>query len=273
PATVDEVSQDDELVTLTVSTGGELRKITARLLVVADGARSATREKLGIAAATTEYGQHALIANVTPQQAHRNVAYERFTPDGPLAFLPMSNGRCSVVWTQKPEASTQVLELDDHAFLGALQAAFGYRLGTLQKTGKRFAYPLSLVQAQRIVSGRAVVIGNAAHGLHPVAGQGFNLGLRDVAALAEVIADSDDPGRRSTLRRYRRWRAADHKRVINFTDGLVRLFGSDLGPVRAARGAGLVAMNLLRGPRALLARQSMGLSGKLPRLARGVPLR
>lgn len=245
----------------------------ARLTVVADGAQSATRRMLGTAASVSEYQQTALITNVTPERFHRHTAYERFTATGPLALLPLSNGRCSVVWTLSPEGAREVAALDDTAFLAALQDAFGQRLGRLQRVGSRHSYPLSLIQAEQITGQRHVLIGNAAHGLHPVAGQGFNLGLRDVAALAEVIADCDDPGSGTVLRAYEQWRTDDHRRVVGFTDGLVRLFTSELPPLRVARGAGLLALDLLAAPRSMLARQSMGVSGRLPRLARGVPLR
>ncbi len=277
PARVSRIENRADAAVVGIAQGDEIREVRTRLLIAADGARSAVRDALGIDAETTRYEQTAVIANVTPEHPHGNVAYERFTLSGPLAFLPMSNGRCSVVWTLPPATADEVRALDDSAFLRALQDAFGHRLGRLVRTGERHAYPLSLVRATQITGARCAVIGNAAHGLHPVAGQGFNLGLRDVAALAEVIADAcagtGDPGDASALRRYSHWRAADHDRVIRFTDGLVRLFSSDFAPLRLARSAGLQVLDLLPGPRRFLARQSMGLSGPLPRLARGIPLR
>ncbi len=276
PARVADVDVVADAVTVSIAADEQVQACRARLLVVADGARSATRAALGIDAGVRDYGQTAVIANVTPQRLHGNVAYERFTPNGPVAFLPMSNGRCSVVWTLPPDDAARVMALDDSGFLAALQDAFGFRLGRLRRCGARHAYPLSLVQARRLTGPRHVVVGNAAHSLHPVAGQGFNLGLRDVAALAEVIADAGDdgdPGDPRVLRAFAHWRRGDHRRVVGFTDGLIRLFGAEAAPVRAARSAGLIALGLLDGPRSLLARQSMGVAGRLPRLARGVPLR
>lgn len=272
PAEVAAVHPADDSVQIEIERDGGRIELRAALLVVADGARSATRTLLGIPAREHAYQQHAIIANITPQQPHRNVAYERFTAHGPIAMLPMSNGRCSLVWTQTPQQAAAAMTMTDEQFLAALQRAFGYRLGQLQRAGRRSAYPLALIRAASIVGPRAVLVGNAAHGLHPVAGQGFNLGLRDVAALAEVISESDDPGGKSALRRYQQWRRPDHTRVTGFTDGLIRIFGSELAPVRMARGAGLVALGLAPAARRLLARQSMGLSGVLPKLARGVPL-
>ncbi|MBT8136942.1 MAG: 2-octaprenyl-6-methoxyphenyl hydroxylase [Gammaproteobacteria bacterium] len=273
PATIADVDVSKDRAEVTVNTTDGDVVYRARLLVVADGARSATRELLGIRAEAIHYGQTAVITNVTPEKFHEHVAYERFTDTGPLAFLPMSNGRCSVVWTLPPQQAETVLALDDAAFLLALQEAFGHRLGRLTRCGSRHSYPLFLVRAERIHGDRHVLVGNAAHGLHPVAGQGFNLGLRDVAALADVIADADDAGAAATLRGYAQWREADHSRVVSLTDGLVRLFTTEFMPVKLARGAGLVALDLLGAPRKAFARQTMGLRGKLPRLARGVRLR
>ncbi len=253
--------------------------VEARLVVAADGARSSIRAAFGIDASVWDYDQHAIIANVVPEKFHDFVAYERFTEDGPMAVLPLTDGRCTIVWTMAPEAARSTLALDEHAFLAALQQQFGYRLGRFIRIGRRSAYPLSLTRSNRQVAERAVVIGNAAQGLHPIAGQGFNLGLRDVATLAEVIADEwiargedVDPGGAAVLERYAEWRRADRQTVIAFTDGLVRLFGNPLGPVRAARGASLLLFDLASPAKHAFARVTMGLAGKLPRLARGVPL-
>jgi 2-octaprenyl-6-methoxyphenol hydroxylase len=248
-------------------------------VVAADGAKSAVRAAFGIDATVWDYEQHAVIANVVPEKFHDFVAYERFTPDGPIALLPLADGRCTIVWTLAPEEAARVLELDEHEFLRRLQDRFGYRLGRLLRVGRPHAYPLALTRSQRQVASRAVIIGNAAQGLHPIAGQGFNLGLRDVATLAEVIADdvtarggSADPGAAAVLDRYGDWRRADRRTVIAFTDGLVRLFGNPLGPVRAARGASLLLFDLVPPAKQAFARVTMGMAGKLPRLSRGVPL-
>lgn len=278
PASVTGVEPGDRHVGLSVE-GAWSGRLEARLVVAADGAKSAVRGAFGIEATVWDYEQHAVIANVVAEKFHDFVAYERFTPDGPMAVLPLADGRCTVVWTLSPEEAGRVLALEEHEFLVRLQERFGYRLGRFTRVGRRFAYPLSLTRSQRQVSGRAVIIGNAAQGLHPIAGQGFNLGLRDVATLAEVIADdvaargeSADPGAAAVLERYADWRRADRQTVIAFTDGLVRLFGNPLGPVRAARGASLLLFDLFTPAKHAFARVTMGLAGRLPRLSRGVPL-
>jgi 2-octaprenyl-6-methoxyphenol hydroxylase len=169
------------------------------------------------------------------------------------------------------------MELGDDEFLTTFQEVFGWRLGRLSRVGKRVAYPLALTRADRLSAGRTVVIGNAAHGLHPVAGQGYNLGMRDVAALADLLAEAleqaRDPGSRELLARYAAWRRSDQRKVVGFTDGLVRLFGSERDTARAARGIGMLGLDLLPGAKRAFARHTMGLAGRLPRLSRGVPLR
>lgn len=277
PARAVDARCDEAAATVTIEArDGARRELTARLLVVADGARSALRERLGVDAEYRDYGQVAVIANVTPRRFHHHVAYERFTDGGPLAFLPLGGGRCAVVWTVWAEEAPEVLGHDDAAFLARLQALFGHRLGTLLQTGTRAGYPLELVTAKQQTGPRFAITGNAAHALHPVGGQGFNLALRDVAVLAELIADAHargaDIGSTDCLARYAEWRAADQTRSVEMTDGLVRLFTNPFAPVRAARGAGLLALDLLPFAKEALARQSMGLAGRVPRLARGLPL-
>ena len=246
----------------------------ARLLVAADGAQSAVRAALGIEASVSDYGQHAIIAHVDTAQFHDYTAYERFTPAGPLAVLPIGEGRSAVVWTLAPEAARRALGLDDRAFLAELQAAFGLRLGRFTRVGKRQGYPLALTESERLTAPRAVILGNAAQTLHPVAGQGFNLALRDVAMLAELLAEAGDgdPGAAPLLERYAAWRTPDRRAVIRFTDALVRGFGLPFAPVRHARGQGLVLFDLLRPVKHEFARRTMGLAGRQPRLVRGLPL-
>ena len=194
-------------------------------------------------------------------------------------MLPMSNGRCSLVWCHPQSKSEEIQSWSDERFCTELQKAFGWRLGRITHAGKRSVYPLALTTATRAVSHRLALVGNAAQTLHPIAGQGFNLGLRDVASLAEVIADDcrargagADPGDAAVLAAYASWRHNDRRTVIGFTDGLVRLFGNRLPPVRAARAVGLLAFDLFPPAKAALARLSMGLAGRVPRLARGLPL-
>ena len=251
-------------------------ELRSRLLVAADGANSPVREQLGIAALRWEYGQQAVIANVTPTLPHANIAYERFTREGPVALLPMSENRCAVVCTVTEAEAPAVMALDDAGFLALLSERFGDRLGPFQRVGRRQSYPLFLLKAREHARARVALIGNAAHTLHPIAGQGFNLGIRDVAALAEVIAQAwragEDLGDLAVLNRYADWRRWDQRQTIAFTDALNRLFANPLWPARAARNLGLLAFDLCPPVKRLLARQMMGLDGRLPKLARGLAL-
>ncbi len=217
-----------------------------------------------------------MIANVTPTLPHQGVAYERFTADGSVALLPMSDNRCAVVCTVNDAEAAAVAALDDADFLHLLHHRFGDRLGPLLRVGRRQTYPLFLLKAREHARARVAIIGNAAHTLHPIAGQGFNLGIRDVAALAEVINDArragEDIGSLQVLNRYADWRRWDQRRTLAFTDVLNRLFVNPLEPVRAARNLGLLAFDLCPPLKRRIARRMMGLEGRLPRLARGLPL-
>ncbi len=269
PARITGVRNADDAVSVTLDEGD--RSLRARLLVAADGARSGVREMLGIGAQQVDYGQHAVIGNLLPSRPHDDTAWERFTEDGPLAMLPLAEQRAAFVWTLPPAIADRVMQLDDAAFTARLQDAFGFRLGRFSRVGRRARYPLGLSRALGLVSGRGVVVGNAAHGLHPVAAQGFNLGLRDVAALADCIAGSNDPGDAALLERYADWRRGDQDKLVRFTDGLVRLFGSNRPPLRVLRNLGMLGFDLLPGVRRQFARHTMGLAGRLPRLSRGLP--
>ncbi|MBT8086855.1 MAG: 2-octaprenyl-6-methoxyphenyl hydroxylase [Gammaproteobacteria bacterium] len=258
---------------------GARQTLDGRLLVAADGANSNVREMLGIPSTQAPYGQRAVIGNLRAEKELENRAFERFTPQGPLALLPVSDERAAYVWTVSEDDAERVLALDDETFLDELQREFGYRLGSFSKAGKRSSYPLMLSRAERLTAMRSVLVGNAAHGLHPVSAQGFNLGLRDVAALCDCIADSRraaecfDPGDAALLARYASWRRSDQKKLVRFTDGLVRLFGSRRRPVGLLRNIGMLGFDLVPGVRSLFAKHTMGLAGKLPRLSRGVPLK
>ncbi|MCB1776986.1 MAG: 2-octaprenyl-6-methoxyphenyl hydroxylase [Candidatus Competibacteraceae bacterium] len=277
PARLQTVDVQPEAACVTVH-HGDKRALTlrTRLLVAADGAQSLVRQQLGITALRWEYDQQAVIANVTPALPHRNVAYERFTSDGPIALLPMSEERCAVVCTVNDADAPGVMALDDAAFLVLLQKRFGDRLGPFQRAGQRQAYPLFLLKSREHARQRVAVIGNAAHTLHPLAGQGFNLGIRDVAALAEVVADAhpanQDIGDLKVLNRYADWRRWDQRQTIAFTDALHRLFMNPLPPVRIARNLGLQAFDRVEPLKRLFARQSMGLDGRVSKLARGLAL-
>ena len=275
PCRVTAVQPGDAHITLDVDGPGGARTLAARLVVAADGAASLVRQAVGVGAARWDYGQTAVISLVTPERYHDHVAYERFTPTGPLAVLPGPDGRVVVVWTLAPPEAERVMALTEPAFLLELQERFGWRLGRLVAVGPRQAYPLALTQAAAEHAPRTAIIGNAAQGLHPIAGQGFNLGLRDAATLADVLADAGaaaDPGAADVLERYAAWRRTDRHALIAFTDGLVRLFASPFGPVRAARSLGLVLFDLSPTAKSALSRLSLGFAGRLPRLARGLPL-
>jgi len=278
PAEVSQVSANDQSVSLEIAQqGAKTKTIAAKLIVAADGAQSAVRSAVGVDARVRDYGQTAVITTVLPQRFHDNVAYERFTPSGPLALLPLDGGRCTLVLTLTKEAAQSAMAWSDLEFLAEVQRRFGFRLGRFLKVGRRVHYPLFLTRATRTSSGRCVIIGNAAQGLHPVAGMGFNLGLRDVASLAELIAERAgqevDPGSPALLAEYDAWRAADRGGVIAFTDGLVRMFSNPLGSVRRLRNLGLLAFDLLPPAKAALSRLSTGGSGRVPKLARGVALK
>jgi 2-octaprenyl-6-methoxyphenol hydroxylase len=277
PGEVSEVSAREDAVGLRIVEGGAATSIDAKLIVAADGVQSAVRSAFGVDAKVRDYGQTAVITTVLPQRFHDNVAYERFTPDGPLALLPVEGGRCTLVLTLDSASAPSVMAWSDPEFLAELQRRFGFRLGRFLKVGRRAQYPLSLTRAEQTSSGRCVIIGNAAQGLHPVAGMGFNLGLRDAASLAELIAErvgqtAADPGSADLLAEYDDWRAADRGGVIAFTDGLVRLFANPLGSVRRLRNLGLLAFDLLPPAKAALSRLSTGANGRVPKLARGVAL-
>jgi 2-octaprenyl-6-methoxyphenol hydroxylase len=276
PAEVSGLTANDDAVKIEIAEAGVKIAIDAKLIVAADGAQSVVRSAFGVAAEVRDYGQTAVITTVLPQHFHDNVAYERFTPEGPLALLPLDGGRCTLVLTLSKDAAQSALAWSDQEFLAEVQRRFGFRLGRFLKVGRRVPYPLSLTQSDRTSAPRCVIIGNAAQGLHPVAGMGFNLGLRDVASLAELIAENlagdADPGSAKLLSEYDAWRSADRGGVIAFTDGLVRVFSNPLSLVARVRNLGLLAFDLLPPAKSALSRLSTGGGGRVPKLARGVAL-
>ncbi|MBB6094333.1 2-octaprenyl-6-methoxyphenol hydroxylase [Povalibacter uvarum] len=282
PAKVMSSELKDDGREITCEVGSEATvTVQAKLVIAADGARSIVRESAGIGSTTWDYGQHALVTNVFTQRFHDYVAYERFTPEGPIALLPMSEGRCGLIWTFTPDVAARMTGLADGAFLERLQQAFGFRLGRFTKVGSRQLYPLALTRADEHVAPRLAVVGNAAQALHPIAGQGFNLGLRDAASIAEVLADAlaerrgdeeFDAGDGLLLERYREWRSADRQKIVGFTDGLVRLFSQPFGPVKLARNLGMLAFDLMPSAKDALSQLSLGAAGRIPRLARGAKL-
>jgi 2-octaprenylphenol hydroxylase len=250
--------------------------LATRLLVGADGADSGIRELAGIHKHGRAYDQHALVATVSFTGDHRETAWQVFLPTGPLAFLPLAAGRCSIVWSTTPEEAARLAALEEAVFLEELQGAFGAQLGHLQGCGPRAVFPLRLQRAAQYVQPRVALIGDAAHTVHPLAGQGVNLGFADAAVLAEVLLSARQTGRDvgslRVLRRYERWRKGDNLLMMYSLDGLKRLFASRLGPVQRMRNAGMSLTNAMPPVKHLFMRYAMGLQGDLPRLARGESL-
>jgi 2-octaprenylphenol hydroxylase len=250
------------------------RLLQAALLVGADGARSRIGALAGIDAIGWDYDQHALVCTVATEHPHAATAWQRFLPTGPVAFLPLHDGRCSIVWSTTPEEAARLRNLPEAEFEQALADALEYRLGSVRLMSNRAAFPLRLQHARRYVGPRVALVGDAAHTIHPLAGQGVNLGLMDAAALAECLLDGArrgrDPGSMTALRRYERWRKGHNVLVQGAMDALKRLFGSNLAPIRLARDIGLRVTDRATPVKNELARRAMGLSGDLPALARTV---
>ncbi len=277
PASIEHVAPGERSCRLKITVGPAQSELESQILVAADGVNSVVRQAFGIEALVRDYGQTAVITTVLPQRFHDYVAYERFTASGPLALLPLEGGRCTLVLTLSPEAAAAAITWSDAEFLRELQQRFGFRLGRFLQVGRRVTYPLSLTQAQRTSAGRCVIVGNAAQGLHPVAGMGFNLGLRDAACLAELIAERYKEGTwnlgdSGLMAAYDTWRASDRDGIIAFTDTLVRTFSSPLRAVQGLRNFGLLAFDLLPPAKSALSRLSAGMATRVPKLARGVRL-
>ncbi|WP_278390272.1 2-octaprenyl-6-methoxyphenyl hydroxylase [Stutzerimonas kunmingensis] len=236
------------------------QQLECDLTVLADGGRSGLREQLGIQVSRRPYGQTALIANITPGKPHGGLAFERFTEDGPMALLPLQDDRCALVWTRSQADAARLAQEHEAVFLGELQEAFGYRLGALQQVGARHLYPLTLIEAEEQVRSGLVVLGNAAHSLHPIAGQGYNLSLRDVEALSVALLRSDAAlGDLAVLQEYARRQRFDQRVTVGFSDQVTRLFGDSGRLVAAGRNLGLLGLDLMPAAKRWFARQAMGL--------------
>jgi len=281
PARVLDFNLTENHAEVKIKYDNKIKTIQAKLLVAADGGQSFIRKQLDVKTKVLDYGQTAIITNIACDQAHNNIAYERFTDSGPLALLPLNDSvntknRYSLVWTLKNNQLEKHLNLDDAEFLAVLQKRFGERAGQFIKTGKRESYPLSLMRSKESVRSRLAIIGNAAHTLHPIAGQGFNLGLRDVASLAQIVTQAhqqqNDIGDIIYLKEYESWRQRDLTQTILSTDGLVRLFTTKFLPVVIVRNMALLTLDMLPSLKKHIGRQAMGFVGKVTRLARGLPL-
>ena len=274
PATVRGIEVGSDHAEITVNMDGQNNILRTKLFVAADGTHSQSRDLLGIKTQTKDYGQTAIVTNVTPAQPHRNTAYERFTRSGPLALLPLTGQRCVVVFTVNTDDLQQYMQMGDAAFINVLQARFGRRLGKFERLGARKSYPIMQLNVCDPVQERAIVLGNSAHTLHPNGAQGFNLGLRDAAGLAEILIpafrDGKDPGKRQLLESYMQLREHDQQRVMQFSDGLASLFYNDLPHKVMARNMGMLLTEMVPLLKRSFMRRTMGLHGKQPGLVRGI---
>lgn len=256
--------------TVTLASGGQ---ITGKLLIGSDGRKSGTAERAGIKRTGWGYGQTAVVCAVKHEKPHGGIAHQFFMPPGPLAILPLTNNRASIVWSETEARAVELMAMSDADFLSALRPAFGSFLGQISLTGARFSYPLGLTLANSFVADRLALLGDAAHGMHPIAGQGLNAGLRDVAALADVLeqarARGQDIGGAQTLAQYQQWRRFDTATLALATDAFNRLFSNDNPFLRTARDIGMGLVNAAPGLRRGFIREAAGLDGDLPRLMRG----
>ncbi len=266
------VAQAVEGSTATVTLAGG-RTLSARLIVGCDGRASGTARRAGIDRWGHDYGQTALVCAIAHEHPHHGVAHQFFMPPGPLAILPLPGNRSSIVWTETTEDAARVHALDEALYLDHLRPRFGDFLGDISIAGERFTYPLNLTVAERFVDDRVALVGDAAHGMHPIAGQGLNAGLKDVGALAEVLTlakrRGEDFGRRDVLDRYQQWRRFDVMQMVLATEGANRLFSNDNPILRVARDVGLGLINAMPGIRRGFIREAAGLTGDLPKLLEG----
>ncbi len=273
PATLAALDRGAVLVEATLA-GGE--RIAAPLAIDASGRNSALRRQAKIDVVEWTYPQTAIVCTVAHERPHRGVAHERFLPAGPFAILPLPGDRSSLVWTERQELAPAMLALDERAFAHEMSRRFGDFLGAVRVEGPRWSYPLAVHHANRYIADRLALIGDAAHGIHPIAGQGVNLGFRDAAALAEVLVDAMrlglDLGATPALETYERWRRFDNTVLIAVTDSLNRLFANDIAPIRLARDLGLAAVNEIPPLKRFFMAHARGTVGKLPRLLEGVAL-
>lgn len=276
PATFNSFTYQDNKVQLSLQKGSQNLDLTAQLLVAADGQNSSVRAAQNIRVQKKEYHQTAIVCNVNLKRSHHGVAFERFTQEGPLALLPLPDNKSAVIWTVPTQKAQQFLELSDIEFISQLQQHFGYRLGKLQNPTKRVASRLQLVTTQEQIKPGLVLLGNAAHTLHPIAGQGLNLALRDLAVLAEEVLrarkENQFLGDVNTLKRYIERRKKDQLQIISITDNLVDIFSNGLLPIVLTRNAGIVMLDNIKWLKKMFTRRTLGFSGRVPRLACGIEL-
>ncbi|MGH6829302.1 MAG: UbiH/UbiF/VisC/COQ6 family ubiquinone biosynthesis hydroxylase [Rhizomicrobium sp.] len=273
PATVTHLNTEAACIRATLGDG---RVLKARLAIAADGRDSRLRRQMGIGTIGWSYPQKGIVATVRHERPHQGVAYEHFLPAGPFAILPMTGNRSSLVWTEAKDRAAAMMALEKEAFGNEVSRRFGRHLGATEVVGARWSYPLNFHLARGYVKERFALAGDCAHGIHPIAGQGLNLGLKDVAALAETVLDAarlgQDIGSSQVLARYQRWRRFDSFVLAASTDGLNRLFSNDIGPIRQLRDLGLGLVDAIGPLRRLFMRHAGGDIGKLPRLLKGEPV-
>lgn len=271
PAEVVETQYNSDGVKINLSVGTESRMIRTRLLVAADGARSRIRTSAGIKTRGWQYWQSCIVAFVKPEKPHHDTAYERFWPSGPFAILPLPGNRCRIVWTAPHEEAKALVALDDEQFLAELKRRYGDQMGQLELEGERFVFSVQLMQSDRYVLPRLALIGDAAHCCHPVGGQGLNMGIRDAAALAQVLQSAhhsgEDIGEIQVLKRYERWRQRENLTILGFTDFLDRIFSNNWLPLVAVRRLGLLLLLRVRPLKIFALKLMTGLGGRPPQLA------
>lgn len=269
------IAQDADAtgVTVTLARGDSLR---GRLLVGADGRRSGTAERAGIKRTGWDYGQTALVCAIEHDRPHNGIAHQFFMPPGPLAILPLPGNRSSIVWSERSDRAAAIQSLDEESYLSILRPRFGDFMGDIRLAGDRFTYPLNLTLANAFVAERLALVGDAAHGVHPIAGQGLNAGLRDVGALAEVLTEAkrrgEDIASSLVLDRYQQWRRFDTASLAVATDAFNRLFSNDNPLLRLGRDLGMGVVGAIPGLRQSFIREAAGLTGDLPRLLQGRPI-
>jgi len=268
PAELVEIDYQSNGVSLTINQAGETQHIWTRLLVAADGARSSIRKAAGIQTRGWQYWQSCVVAFIQPEKPHQNIAYERFQPDGPFAILPLPNNLCRIVWTAPKAEAEAIAALDDEEFLARLRRRYGDQMGELSLVGDRYVFPVQLMHSTHYTQSRLALVGDAAHCCHPVGGQGVNLGIRDAAALAEILQKAHqqgkDIGEQDVLQQYDRWRKLENLVILGFTDLLVRMFSNTFLPLVVIRRLGLLAMQTIQPVKITALRLMTGLLGRVP---------
>ncbi|MEJ1930000.1 FAD-dependent hydroxylase [Nostoc sp. NIES-2111] len=272
PAEVVSTKYHQDVVTIEIKIAEQLRTVRSKLVVAADGSRSPIRQAAGIKTHGWKYWQSCIVAFVKPEKPHNNTAYERFWPSGPFAILPLPGNRCRIVWTAPHEEAKALCALNDEQFLQELTQRFGSQMGNLELLGDRFVFQVQLMQSDRYVLPRLALVGDAAHNCHPVGGQGLNLGIRDVAALAQVIQKAhqtgEDIGNIRVLKRYERWRQAENLTILGFTDMLDRMFSNQFPPIMFVRRLGLWFLRSVPALKVFMLKLMIGLKGRTPELAK-----